>query len=122
VGDALDALAALGGVEVGVEDAAAAAILELEARAFADLEAGGAEQLAELGHGEAEETAVLVGALAGWGGSGDGGRGLTSAGGEEEGEGGGEAAHAALASRCARLCHRPPPANRRASFVRRIYP
>jgi len=58
MGDPLDAAAAVGRVEVGVEHAAAARPLQLGAGALADLEAGLAEALAKLAGGEADEHAA----------------------------------------------------------------
>jgi hypothetical protein len=73
-------------VKVRIEDATAAAILELEAGAFADLQRRRAEQLAKIGRGEAEEAAVLVDGQRGTdrGRGGDWRGGLAGAGGEEQ--------------------------------------
>jgi hypothetical protein len=83
-------------VEVGIEDASAAAILQLEPWPLADLQAGASEQLAEFGHREAREMTMLVDARAKRRGAGlrlDHRRArVTGAGGEEQGEGGGKTA------------------------------
>ena len=90
MGHALDARAAARGIEVGVENAARRAELELEADALADLERGIAEVRDEFGRGQAEDAAADPRLR----GGGDGRRrrrgrrhlGARGAGGEEQGE------------------------------------
>src|SRR5687767_4898172 len=59
--DALDAAAARRRIEIGVEDAAWAAELELQAAALADLERRRPEPLDQIGRGQADQLAAQLG-------------------------------------------------------------
>ena len=82
-------------IEIGVEDAACPGPLQLDAGAFADLEAGLAETAKQLAGGQADEGAGLArlrGNRAYWRRRGLGG---SRAGGDEQSGEGGKAAHGA---------------------------